>query len=125
MVWKRNHHLLSFRQWRSDLQECLPKQSASGGKGDAWEGGFRVPFALQWKGRLPQGAVYQKPVSALDLGGTVVALSGAEVPEGKPLDGVNLIPYLTGRTRGRLMKRFIFANSIATGSRCVRAMKRF
>ena len=71
-----------------------------GDKGDAWEGGFRVPFALQWKGRLPQGAVYQKPVSALDLGGTVVALSGAEVPEGKPLDGVNLIPYLTGDNKG-------------------------
>ena len=71
-----------------------------GDKGDAWEGGFRVPFALQWKGRLPQGADYQKPVSALDLGGTVVALSGAEVPKGKPLDGVNLIPYLTGENKG-------------------------
>lgn len=71
-----------------------------GDKGDAWEGGFRVPFALQWKGRLPEGRVYDKPVSALDLGGTVVALSGAEVPEGKPLDGVNLIPYLTGENKG-------------------------
>ena len=71
-----------------------------GDKGDAWEGGFRVPFALQWKGRLPQGADYPKPVSALDLGGTVVALSGAEFPEGKPLDGVNLIPYLTGENKG-------------------------
>ena len=49
---------------------------------------------------MPQGAVYPKPVSALDLGGTVVALSGAEVPEGKPLDGVNLIPYLTGENKG-------------------------
>ena len=71
-----------------------------GDKGDAWEGGFRVPFALQWKGRLPEGRVYDKPVSALDLGGTVVALSGAEVPKGKPLDGVNLIPYLTGENKG-------------------------
>ena len=24
-----------------------------GGKGDAWEGGFRIPFAIQWKGKLP------------------------------------------------------------------------
>jgi arylsulfatase A-like enzyme len=71
-----------------------------GDKGDAWEGGFRVPFAVQWKGRLPEGRVYDKPVSALDLGGTVVALSGAEVPKGKPLDGVNLIPYLTGENKG-------------------------
>ena len=29
-----------------------------------------------------------------------MALSGAEVPEGKPLDGVNLIPYLKGENKG-------------------------
>ena len=41
-----------------------------GNKGDAWEGGFRVPFAIQWKGKLPAGSSYENPVSALDLGTT-------------------------------------------------------
>ena len=70
-----------------------------GSKGDAWEGGYRVPFALQWKGRIPEGIVFDKPVSALDLGGTIVALANAEVPEEKPLDGVNLIPFLNGKDK--------------------------
>jgi arylsulfatase A-like enzyme len=26
-----------------------------GNKGDIWEGGFRVPFAVQWKSKLPAG----------------------------------------------------------------------
>lgn len=65
-----------------------------GGKGDSWEGGFRVPYAVQWKGTLPGGATYDHPVSALDVMGTIVALSGAERDPERPLDGVNLIPYL-------------------------------
>jgi arylsulfatase A-like enzyme len=70
-----------------------------GNKSDIWEGGFRVPFAMQWKDRLPAGIVYDHPVSALDLGATIVAHSGAEVPKDKPLDGVNLIPYLKGQKK--------------------------
>ena len=54
---------------------------------------------MQWKDRLPAGIVYDHPVSALDLGATIVAHSGAEVPKDKPLDGVNLIPYLKGQKK--------------------------
>jgi arylsulfatase A-like enzyme len=68
-----------------------------GSKGDVWEGGHRVPFALQWKGTLPGGKTYDHPVSSLDFAATMVALSGAKVDKGKPLDGVNLIPYLVGK----------------------------
>ncbi len=70
-----------------------------GNKGDSWEGGYRVPFALQWKGELPEGTTYDNPVSAMDLGGTIVVLANAEVPEEKPLDGVNLIPFLKGKNK--------------------------
>ena len=68
-----------------------------GAKGDVWEGGHRVPFALQWKGTLPAGKTYDHPVSSLDFAATMVALSGAKVDKAKPLDGVNIIPYLTGK----------------------------
>ena len=59
-----------------------------GNKGDAWEGGFRVPFAVQWMSKLPAGSSYKNPVSALDLGATIVTLAGAAVSKDKPLDGV-------------------------------------
>jgi len=68
-----------------------------GGKGDAWEGGYRVPFAVQWKGKLSAGVTYDKPVSSLDIMATITALSGAPVNAKQPLDGVNLVPYLTGK----------------------------
>ena len=68
-----------------------------GGKSDAWEGGYRVPFAVQWKGKLPTGADYDLPVSSLDIMATITELAGASVDPKRPLDGVNLLPYLTGK----------------------------
>lgn len=72
-----------------------------GGKGDMWEGGIRVPFMMQWKGRLPAGKVYAKPVVSLDVFGTAAAIANAPIPRRRAIDGVNLIPYLTGAKEGR------------------------
>ncbi|UZD21415.1 sulfatase-like hydrolase/transferase [Algoriphagus halophytocola] len=69
-----------------------------GFKGDFFEGGVRVPFAVQWKGVIPAGATYDYPVSSLDIFSTAVAL--AKVTPKNELDGVNLIPYLTGEDKG-------------------------
>jgi len=71
-----------------------------GGKGDSWEGGFRVPFAVQWKGVIPAGKTYDKSVSSLDIMGTISDLAGVKADPERPLDGVNLIPYLTGKNDG-------------------------
>jgi arylsulfatase A-like enzyme len=68
-----------------------------GGKSDPWEGGIRVPFAAQWLGQLPKGMVYDKPVLSLDIFATIAALAGAPTNLARPLDGVNLMPYLTGK----------------------------
>jgi arylsulfatase A-like enzyme len=70
-----------------------------GGKSDPWEGGFRVPFAAQWPGSIPKGMVYEKPVISLDIFATIAALSGAKTDPARPLDGVNLMPFLTGENR--------------------------
>lgn len=67
-----------------------------GVKGDLLEGGIRVPFLVQWKGHLPAGKTYDKPVISLDIAPTALALAGvAPQPEWK-LDGTNLLPFLTG-----------------------------
>ncbi|WP_297337603.1 sulfatase-like hydrolase/transferase [Algoriphagus sp.] len=70
-----------------------------GFKGDFFEGGIRVPFAVQWKGKIPSGASYEYPVISLDIFATAAAL--ASVNPKNELDGVNLIPYLTGKNSGR------------------------
>jgi arylsulfatase A-like enzyme len=72
----------------------------SGFKGQVWEGGIRVPFVAQWKGHLPEGKVYGEPVIALDILPTAVAAAGGSASSGPPLDGVNLLPYLSGEKTG-------------------------
>jgi len=70
-----------------------------GGKGDYYEGGIRIPFIIQWKGYLPQGEIYDKPVISLDLLPTFAAAAHKPVTR-NDIDGVNLLPYLTGKKQG-------------------------
>jgi len=67
-----------------------------GFKSQTWEGGVRVPFMMQWKGRLPAGKVYEHPVIQLDLLPTFIAAAGGTVSPEWKLDGVNLLPYVDG-----------------------------
>lgn len=70
--------------------------SLRGGKGDTWEGGIRVPFLVQWKGKLPAGKTYDHSVIQLDITATALAVAGVEIKPEWKLDGVNLLPHLTG-----------------------------
>lgn len=67
-----------------------------GRKGTVWEGGIRVPFLARWPNGLPKGAVYDKPVIALDILPTCLAAAGAERAGELPLDGVDLLPHVRG-----------------------------
>ncbi|MCB1122850.1 MAG: sulfatase-like hydrolase/transferase, partial [Verrucomicrobiae bacterium] len=69
-----------------------------GGKGEVYEGGIRVPFMVSWPGTLPAGRVDDRPVLSIDLMRTALELGGA--PLESKLEGVNLIPYLTGKQSG-------------------------
>jgi arylsulfatase A-like enzyme len=73
------------------------------GKGSPYEGGFRVPFAMQWKGHVKPG-VYEHPVSSLDIFATITGLTKAPIKKDKPLDGVNLIPYVTCKNKNAAHK---------------------
>lgn len=78
-------------------QEVGRNLPLSGAKQMLKEGGVRVPFILRWPGVLPEGRVFSEPVTAMDLAATVAAAGGANAPVGKPFDGVDLLPALTGK----------------------------
>lgn len=65
-----------------------------GEKGMLTDGGIRTPFVAAWPGTIPAGTVYPQPVISLDVAATAVALAG--LPSDEKLDGVNLLPFLTG-----------------------------
>jgi arylsulfatase A len=73
-----------------------------GHKGQLWEGGHRVPAIAWWPGRIAPGTVCDELAISTDLMPTMLALAGADVPEGHELDGVNLLPVLLeGQSLGR------------------------
>lgn len=66
-----------------------------GRKGEIWEGGHRVPAIAYWPGTINAGEVSNATAMGADLLPTIAALSGALLPEGVTVDGINLLPHLT------------------------------
>jgi arylsulfatase A-like enzyme len=69
------------------------------GKGSLYEGGIRVPFAVQWPGTIPAGVTYDPAVSSLDIFAMAATVSGTQ-PKNQ-LDGVDLLPFLNGSREGQ------------------------
>lgn len=72
-----------------------------GFKATTLEGGVRIPFCAQWKGRIPAGLVYNQPIIQLDILPTALIAAGGTVDPSWKLDGVDLMPYLTGKQTGK------------------------
>lgn len=70
------------------------------GKGSPYEGGVRVPFAAKWPAKFPAGVDYDEPVVSLDIFATITAQAGVDASPDRPLDGVDLTPYVTGAKTG-------------------------
>jgi arylsulfatase A-like enzyme len=68
-----------------------------GGKLTVYEGGVRIPYLVQWPGRVPAGQVFDGPVLSVDVMPTVLAAAGLSQPTDRVLDGVDLAPHLDGR----------------------------
>lgn len=64
-------------------------------KGQVYEGGVHVPFAVRWPARIPAGSEFRHPVISLDIFPTAAAAAGLKSRAG--LDGVDLSPHLSGR----------------------------
>lgn len=79
--------------------ECADNGPLRGRKGLLYEGGVRVPFFLVWPGRLEPGT-FEPLASSLDVFATSAAAAGARPSAERPLDGVDLLPFLTGREEG-------------------------
>ena len=70
-----------------------------GMKGSKWEGGIRVPYVVRWKNNL-MPSLYNKPVSSLDIAATSLTLAGDTAESIDDLDGINILPFLTGVEKG-------------------------
>lgn len=67
-----------------------------GAKATAFEGGVRVAAAVRWPGRVEAGGIVEAPLAYIDVLPTLMAITGVDDHGGKPLDGINALPILTG-----------------------------
>ena len=68
-----------------------------GRKFDLLEGGLRVPQICCWPGRIEPGRITDQVSITMDLTATCLAAAGVAPAPGYSLDGVDLLPVLTGR----------------------------
>lgn len=66
-------------------------------KGSLWEGGIRVPAFVRWPGKIKPGQVTQQAAITMDWTATILAVAGTKPDKNFPLDGLNLVPVLTGQ----------------------------
>ncbi|MCM5664031.1 sulfatase-like hydrolase/transferase [Galbibacter mesophilus] len=67
-----------------------------GGKGDLFEGGIHIPFAMRWPAQVKGNLVFNKPVSSLDIFATAIQPVVNRIKLKKALDGVDLVPFVKG-----------------------------
>lgn len=65
-----------------------------GSKCETFEGGVRVPMLVRWPEVIKPGSIYSKPAITFDISATALGAAGANAAG---IDGVDLIPFLTGK----------------------------
>lgn len=68
----------------------------SNSKFTLWEGGIRVPAFVRWPGKINAGITTEHVAITMDWNATILKAGGAKVDKNFPLDGIDLIPVLTG-----------------------------
>lgn len=91
--------------WFCSDNGALPKVGSTGGrrghKGQVYEGGLAVPALLEWPAAFPEPKVIKAPCATSDIYPTVLAIAGVSVPNQPPLDGIDLMPLLSGQESKR------------------------
>ncbi len=73
-----------------------PSDGWRGMKGDAWEGGHRIPFIVRWPGKVPAGTTNNSLICLVDLMATIAAAIGRQLPASAAEDSFNFLPAWRG-----------------------------
>lgn len=86
-----------------------------GGKGNSWEGGYRVPLIISWPKSIEPGTTLDKIAANIDILPTIAQVLGLS-PRAAQIDGVSLLPIMQG---GEVAHRYIyfFNNEAVVGMR--------
>ena len=82
-----------------------------GWKGTFFEGGIRVPFFIRWPARIEPGQRLAMPTMHVDVLPTLAAAAGVGLPADRPIDGINLLPFVRGHEAQPPQRRTLFWRS--------------
>ena len=98
----------------NNQSSCLPLK---GYKGNKFEGGHRVPFVLKWKNKISPGRSYHKLTSSLDIFATAISAAGIQETNGGDLDGIDLLPYISGKNNNPPHRQLFWSRDIMAAMR--------
>src|SRR6185437_2123314 len=90
----------------------------TGRKMELLEGGLRIPSIISWPARIPQGRTSDQVSISMDWMPTLLAAAGGSADPAYPLDGINLLPMLTGASP--IQQRSLFWRFKGNAQRAVR-----
>ncbi len=79
-----------------------------GAKSQTWEGGIRVPCAVQWPGRIPSGRTSKQVLATMDWTATFLAAARVKPSATRPPDGIDLLPHLTATSAPPVHRTLFF-----------------
>lgn len=85
--------------WRPAFSERFGHQATGiyrGMKGDAWDGGHRVPFIVRWPAVVKPGSVSEALTSLTNLPATCAEILQTPLTEGSAPDSYSILPVLRG-----------------------------
>jgi len=91
--------------WYCSDNGALPKVGSTGGrrghKGQIYEGGLLVPALLEWPAVFREPKVIATPCVTSDIYPTVLGIAGVTMENQPPVDGIDLMPLLSGQETKR------------------------
>ncbi len=77
-----------------------------GGKGNLYEGGLKIPFLVQWPGKIKKGRVSHLIFNQVDVMPTLAAVSGTKAPEFA--DGISILPEILGDSKKQQQHEMLY-----------------
>ena len=83
-------------------------QPFRGWKITMFEGGIRVPMMMRWPQNIAPGTRIDQPVAHIDVMPTIAAAADAPLPEGRVIDGVDILPLVNSEVRENWSRKTLF-----------------
>ena len=79
-----------------------------GGKGQPFDGAFKVPLLVSWKNHIKPNTSTSARVSNMDIFPTLLSIVGLATPEDRIIDGKNITDILTGKSQASPHDKLFF-----------------